>query len=210
MLSATYRQASDFRADAAAIDSENKLLWRYPRRRLESEAIRDSMLAVSGLLDPTMGGPGVFPRVPEGTEIQEGRHWRKSTGDADEHRASVYIFARRLVRYPMLQSFDTPLAIESCGRRQETVTADQALELMNGEASANFARALAKRVANDSGQSSASLVERAFRLTLGRAPSAAELERSQGFLAKQAKLGPAALDDLCLALLSSSEFLYID
>ncbi len=210
VLSATYRQASDFRADAAAIDSDNKLLWRYPRRRLESEAIRDSMLAVSGLLDRTMGGPGVFPRVPEGTEIQEGRHWRKSTGDADENRASVYIFARRLVRYPMLQSFDTPLAIESCGRRQETVTADQALELMNGEASANFARALAKRVANDSGQSSSALVERAFRLTLGRTPSPAELERSQGFLAKQAKLGPAALDDLCLALLSSSEFLYID
>lgn len=210
LLSATYRQASDFRADAAGIDNDNKLLWRYPRRRLESEAIRDSMLAVSGLLDRTMGGPGVFPSVPEGTEIQEGRHWRKSTGAADEYRASVYIFARRLVRYPMLQSFDTPLAIESCGRRQETVTADQALELMNGEATANFARALAKRVANDARQSSESLAERAFRLTLGRAPSASELSRSQAFLSKQAELGSAALEDLCLSLLSSSEFLYID
>ena len=168
------------------------------------------MLAVSGLLDRTMGGPGVFPSVPEGTEIQEGRHWRKSTGAADEYRASVYIFARRLVRYPMLQSFDTPLAIESCGRRQETVTADQALELMNGEATANFARALAKRVANDAGQSSESLAERAFRLTLGRAPSAAELLRSQTFLSQQAGLGSGALEDLCLSLLSSSEFLYID
>ena len=210
LLSATYRQASDFRAEAAAIDNDNKLLWRYPRRRLESEAIRDSMLAVSGLLDRTMGGPGVFPSVPEGTEIQEGRHWRKSTGDADEYRASVYIFARRLVRYPMLQSFDTPLAIESCGRRQETVTADQALELMNGDAAANFARALAKRVANDAGQSAEALAERAFRLALGRAPSASELSRSQAFLTKQAGLGSGALDDLCLSLLSSSEFLYID
>jgi len=205
VLSATYAQASDFRADAAAIDSDNKLLWRYPRRRLESEAIRDSMLAVSGLLDPTMGGPGVFPKAPEGTEIQEGRHWRKSRGAEDEYRASVYIFARRLVRYPMLQSFDTPLAIESCGRRQETVTADQALELMNGEASANFARALAKRVANDAGQSNEALVERAFRLTLGRAPSASEMIRSREFLVKE-----KSLDDLCLGLLSSSEFLYID
>ncbi|MFN0106616.1 MAG: DUF1549 and DUF1553 domain-containing protein [Bryobacteraceae bacterium] len=205
VLSATYRQASGFREDAAAIDSDNKLLWRYPRRRLESEAIRDSMLAVSGLLDPTMGGPGVFPRVPDGTEIQEGRHWRKSKGDADEYRASVYIFARRLVRYPMLQSFDTPLAIESCGRRQETVTADQALELMNGEASANFARALAKRVANDAGQSGDALVERAFRLTLGRPPSPSEMQRSRDYLTKQ-----QSLEDLCLALLSSSEFLYID
>ncbi len=213
VLSATYRQGSEFSEQAAAVDSDNKLLWRYPRRRLESEAIRDSMLAVSGLLDRTMGGPGVFPAVPKGTEIQEGRHWRKSNGDADEYRASVYIFARRLVRYPMLQSFDSPLAIESCGRRQETVTPDQALELMNGAPAANFARALARRVSNDAGQSDSALVERAYRLSLGRAPSAAEMARSQAFLASQAKLagGPAgALDDLCLSLLSSSEFLYID
>jgi hypothetical protein len=213
VLSATYGQSSDFQEVAAKADSENKLLWRYPRRRLESDSIRDSMLAVSGLLDRTMGGPGVFPAVPKGTEIQEGRHWRKSKGAEDEYRASVYIFARRLVRYPMLQSFDTPLAFESCGRRQETVTADQALELMNGEATANFARALARRVANDGGQTNDALTERAYRLTLGRAPTAAELERGRQFLTAQAKLanGPAgALDDLCLSLLSSSEFLYID
>ena len=213
VLSATYRQSSDFRQEAATIDPDNKMLWRYPRRRLEAEAIRDSMLAVSGLLDRTIGGPGVFPRAPEGTEIQAGRHWRKSTGDADEYRRSVYTFARRLVRYPMLQSFDAPLAFESCGMRQQTVTADQALELMNGEATAGFARALARRVANDPGQSAEALVERAFRLTLGRAPSAAEADRSREFLQKQAQLAggePAALDDLALALLSSSEFLYID
>jgi hypothetical protein len=213
VLSATYRQSSEFREAASTIDPDNKLLWRYPRRRLEAESIRDSMLAVSGLLDRTMGGPGVFPSVPEGTEIQKGRHWRKSTGDADEYRASVYIFARRLVRYPMLESFDAPLAFESCGRRQQTVTADQALELMNGEASAKFARALARRIANDAGQSPQALVERAYRLTLGRTPSAAELSRGQEFLAKQAALAggeSGALDDLALALLSSSEFLYID
>jgi hypothetical protein len=213
VLSATYRQASHYREDAAALDSGNRLLWRYPRRRLEGEAIRDSMLAVSGLLDSKMGGPGVFPRVPKGTEIQEGRHWRKSNGPEDEYRASVYIFARRLVRYPMLQSFDAPLALESCGRRQETVTPDQALELMNGDAASGFARALAKRVANDEGQGSEALVDRAFRLTLGRKPSATESERSREFLATQAKLAggmPGALEDLCLSLLSSSEFLYID
>ncbi|MBI4902164.1 MAG: DUF1553 domain-containing protein [Acidobacteria bacterium] len=204
LLSATYRQSSAFRESAANIDNDNKLLWRYPRRRLEAESIRDSMLAVSGLLDPTMGGPGVFPAVPKGTEIQEGRHWRKSTGPTDEYRASVYIFARRLVRYPMLESFDAPLAFESCGRRQETVTADQALELMNGAAAANFAQALARRVANDAGQSPDALVERAFRLTLGRAPTPKETARSREFLSQ------STLDDLCLSLLSSSEFLYID
>lgn len=204
LLSSTYRQSSDYRAEAAAVDGEDKLLWRYPRRRLESEAIRDSMLSVSGLLDPAMGGPGVFPTAPEGTEIQAGRHWKNSTGPADEYRASIYIFARRLVRYPMLQSFDSPLAIESCGRRQETVTPDQALELMNGTATAGFAKALAARVANDAGQTPDALAERAFRLTLGRAPSAAEVKRSREFLAG------SPLEDLCLSLLSSSEFLYID
>lgn len=213
VLSATYRQSSEFRPEASAVDSDNKLLWRYPRRRLEAESIRDSMLAVSGLLDRTMGGPGVFPSVPAGTEIQEGRHWRKSTGDADEYRASVYIFARRLVRYPMLESFDAPLAFESCGRRQETVTADQALELMNGQATSKFAQALARRVGNDPGQSQDSLAERAYRLTLGRAPTEAELQRSREFLTLQTKLAvgaQGALEDLCLNLLSSSEFLYID
>jgi hypothetical protein len=213
LLSTTYMQASGFRQDAAEKDSDNKLLWRYPRRRLEAEAIRDSMLAVSGLLDRTMGGPGVFPAVPKGTEIQEGRHWKKANGPADEYRASVYIFARRLVRYPMLQSFDAPLAIESCGRRQDTVTPDQALEMMNGSAAAGFAKALAARVANDAGQSPDALVDRAFRLTLGREPAADERAQSVAFLAKQGPLAggqKGALEDMCLSLLSSSEFLYID
>lgn len=213
LLSATYMQSSDFRADAAEEDRSNRFLWRYPRRRLEAEAIRDSMLAVSGLLDRTMGGPGVFPVVPAGTEIQEGRHWKKPLGPADENRASVYIFARRLVRYPMLQSFDAPLAIESCGRRQETVTPDQALEMMNGQAAARMAKALAARVANDAGQSPEALVERAIRLTFGREASAKERARGREFLDKQSALAggmQGALEDMSLSLLSSNEFLYID
>ncbi len=207
LLSATYRQSSAFRADAAEADVDNKLLWRYPRRRLEAEAIRDSMLAVSGLMDPAMGGPGVFPTAPAGTEIQEGRHWRKSSGPADEYRRSVYIFARRLGRYPMLESFDAPLAFESCGRRQETITPDQALELMNGPAVGGYAKALAARVANDSGQTPAALINRAYRLALGRAPTDKEAARNQEFLAHG---GEGALEDLALSLLSASEFLYID
>lgn len=213
VLSVAYRQSSDYRAEAAALDPDNKLLWRYPRRRLEAEAIRDSMLYVSGLLSRKMGGPGVFPKVPQGTEIQEGRHWKENATEEDENRASVYIFARRLLRYPMLQSFDAPLAIESCDRRQETVTTDQALELMNGEATARFAKALADRVANDSGQDHRALVSRAFRLALGHTPSAAEADRSLEFLARQSTLAgglDGALEDLCLSLLSTSEFLYVD
>lgn len=205
LLSATYRQSSAPREEAASVDPENKLLWRYPRRRLEAESIRDSMLEVSGLLDKKMGGPGVFPTAPAGTEIQEGRHWKKSRGPEDEYRRSVYIFARRLVRYPMLESFDAPLAFESCGRRQQTVTPDQALELMNGSSAHTFAKALAARIANDQGQNAEDLAERSYRLALGRPATTVERERAKQFLA-----GPGKLEDLALALLSSSEFLYID
>ena len=67
LLSNTYQQSSDFEAKAAEVDPDNNLIWRYPRHRLEAEAIRDSMLSISGLLNPQMGGPGVFPPVPEGT-----------------------------------------------------------------------------------------------------------------------------------------------
>jgi hypothetical protein len=213
VLSATYMQDSAYREAAAAVDPENKLLWRYPRRRLEAEAIRDSMLFVSGVLDETMGGPGVFPTAPKGTEIQEGRHWKKSRGAVDEYRRSVYTFNRRLVRYPMLEAFDAPLAFESCGRRQETVTPDQALELMNGTPAATFAKALAARVANDQGLDDSALVDRAFRFALTRSPQPVERERSLAFLAKQEKLAgskQAALTDLCLSLLSTNEFLYIE
>jgi hypothetical protein len=197
LLSATYRQASEYREAAAKVDGENKLLWRYPRRRLEAEPIRDAMLFVSGLLNPTMGGPGVFPTAPEGTEIQAGRHWKESRGPEDEYR--------RMVRFPMLESFDAPLAFESCGRRQETVTPDQALELMNGQSIHTFARALAARIANDAGQSPEALAERAYRLTLGRAPTGAEVARAAALLA-----GPGTLEDLAQSLLATSEFLYID
>lgn len=205
MLSATYRQSSEFNEASAQADNDNKLLWRYPRRRLEAESVRDSMLFVSGLLDPKMGGPGVFPTAPDGTEIQAGRHWKKSRGPEDEYRRSVYIFARRLVRYPMLESFDAPLAFESCGRRQQTVTPDQALELMNGQATHTFAKALASRVANDEGQSPEAIAGRAYKLTLGRTPTPAEMQRATAFLS-----GPGRPEDLAQALLSSSEFLYID
>lgn len=205
LLSATYRQGSEYREGAAKADGENKLLWRYPRRRLEAEPIRDSMLFVSGLLNPAIGGPGVFPTAPEGTEIQAGRHWKKSRGPEDEYRRSVYIFARRLVRFPMLESFDAPLAFESCGRRQETVTPDQALELMNGQSIHTFARALASRIGNDAGQSPEALAERAYRLTLGRAPTANERQGAIALLS-----GPGKLEDLAQALLATSEFLYID
>jgi hypothetical protein len=111
LLSNTYQQSSEFQKEAAAVDPDDKLLWRFNRRRLEGESIRDSMLATSGLLNAKMGGPGVFPPLPEGVETRGG--WKKNEEKSEALRRSVYVFVRRNTRYPMFESFDMPDSLES-------------------------------------------------------------------------------------------------
>jgi hypothetical protein len=211
LLSATWQQSSAYRADAAAVDADNKLLWRFNRRRLEGEAIRDSMLEVAGLLNKKMYGPGVFPPLPPGMTTRGG--WNHQEDAAQAQRRSVYIFVRRNTRYPMLEAFDMPDTHESCARRNNTVSAMQALELLNNELVVGYARGFAARVANDSGLSTEAQVERAYRLAYGRAPSAEEIAGGRRFLERQAALvadGEAALVDFCHVLLNSNEFLYLN
>ncbi len=212
MLSATYRQSSLSREDGAKEDPENKLLWKFSRRRLEGEAVRDSMLAVSGLLNPKMGGPGLFPPLPDGALPKGYKLWNVDEQEPDHYRRSVYIFVRRNLRYPMFQSFDMPDTHESCARRQTSTTPDQALELMNGKLIANYAKAFAQRVANDRGLDSKAQAERALRLAFARPVKGEEIEEAANFLEKQERLAgsrEAALSDLCHTLLSSNEFLYL-
>lgn len=213
LMSATYGQSSNTRAEAEKIDPENKLLWKFTRRRLEGESIRDSMLATSGMLNTKMGGPGVFPPLPDGV-LPKGYQLWKATPDSDENlRRSVYIFVRRNLRYPMFQSFDMPDTHDSCARRQATVTPDQALELMNGKLVHEWARAFARRVDNDRGIDTKTKAERALRMAYTRAPNAEEVAIAAAFLNKQEKIAGSpegALEDLCHTLLSSNEFLYIN
>jgi len=190
LLSNTYQQSSDFRAAAAETDSDDKLLWRYPRHRLEAEAIRDSMLSVSGLLNPQMGGPGVFPPVPAGTlsdlsATAAAGGWKTEKDPAQNNRRSVYIFVRRNLRYPMLQEFDSANTFESCDYRKPTVTPSQSLDLLNNDLVLDWARSFAGRVLNDSGLSADAQVQRAFKLAYGRAPTAEEQKIASDFLAKQ-------------------------
>ncbi len=154
LLSNTYQQSSDFRASAAEGDPDDALLWRYPRHRLEAEAIRDSMLSVSGLLNPQMGGPGVFPPVPAGTisdlsATAAAGGWKTEKDAAQNNRRSVYIFVRRNLRYPMLQEFDSANTFESCDYRKPTVTPSQSLDLLNNDLVLDWARSFAGRVLND-------------------------------------------------------------
>jgi hypothetical protein len=212
VLSATYQQSSLHREDAAAVDPENKLLWHFQRRRLEGEAVRDSMLSVAGLLNTKMGGPGVFPPLPEGATVKGYALWKTTPEAADANRRSVYVFVRRNLRYPMFQSFDMPDTHESCARRQETVTPDQALELLNGRLIQEWAAAFAQRVANDQGLDTRAKAERALKIAFQRPATAKEVDMASQFLARQEKTAgspAAALEDLCHTLLSSNEFLYI-
>ncbi len=232
MLSNTYRQSSAYNPDAAKMDPQNKLVWRYNRHRLEGEVIRDAALEVSGLLNLKMGGPGVFPPLPPGVDPRGG--WKKNEDPSETVRRSVYIFVRRNTRYPMLEIFDMPDTHESCGRRNVTVTAPQALELLNNDLVLDWARAFAGRVLNDQGLTLEEQVDRAWKLAFSRTPTAQERQHAMEWLnrhtpilanrlAKDEKVPlpddlpqgtdaarAAAMVDLCHMLLNSNEFVYVN
>ena len=232
MLSNTYQQASKFNEEAAKVDPEDKLVWRYNRHRLEGESIRDAMLQVSGRLNMKMGGRGVFPPMPEGVDPRGG--WKKNEDPAETQRRSVYTFVRRNTRYPMFEVFDMPDTHESCPRRNTTITAPQALELLNNKLVLDWARSLAGRVLNDGGLTPEAQVDRAYRLAFTRTPTEAERKTALDFLSRQStilaermaaddttpvpdnipagveKVRAAAFVDLCHALLNSNEFVYVN
>lgn len=209
VMSATYQQSSALNEASAKIDPDNKLMWRFNRRRLEGEAIRDSILAVAGDLNTRMYGPGVFPPLPAGMVSRGG--WKKNEDEADSSRRSVYIFVRRNTRYPMIEAFDMPDTHESCARRNNTVTPMQALELMNNDLVLGWSRDFARRVKNDQGLSIDNQIDRAWGLAYSRPATEDEKKMAAEFLQKQQAAGSAApLGDLCHTLLNSNEFLYIN
>jgi Protein of unknown function (DUF1549)/Protein of unknown function (DUF1553) len=230
VLSKAYQQSSAFNAVAGKEDPRDKLLWRFPRERLEGEVIRDAALAVSGLLSEKMGGPSIFPELPAGAGRPRGG-WTPSEAE-ERNRRSVYVFVRRNARYPMLEEFDMPDTHESCGRRNKTITAPQAMSMLNGQVSLEWAQAFAGRLLADSGSDVNGQMDMAFRLAFGRHPDGFEKDTVQTFfqtqhqlLADRATAGEklalpkvmpsgydpiqaAALVDFCQMLLNSNEFVY--
>ncbi|HEX4607066.1 MAG TPA: DUF1549 and DUF1553 domain-containing protein [Urbifossiella sp.] len=188
VLSATYRQAQ---AAPHAADPDNRLLGRMPRRRLEAEAIRDSVLAAAGTLNPQLGGPSVkVPLEPEVydlifTEGEPDGLW-PVTPDATQHvRRSVYLFNKRNVRIPLFEAFDQPDTLNSCAVRPVSTFAPQALILMNGPFAQDQGKVLAARLARDAGPDPAKQVEMLYRRTIGRAPTMAEQQLAAEFLREQ-------------------------
>jgi hypothetical protein len=211
VTSAVYRQASGpIPTRVREVDPENRLLSRQTMRRLDGETIRDAMLAVSGRLNPAMGGPGVFPPLPnELTRLSsKGAVWPVSTRIRDQDRRSLYVFVRRNLRYPFFESFDRPDTNASCPRRSVTTIAPQALSMLNGQLSVGAARAFAARVEREIGSGSEIelKVRRAYMLALGRPPDRTERAFARTFLNTEG----TTFSDYCLALLNLNEFIYVD
>ncbi len=191
VTSATYRQSSKVTPELLEKDPENRLLARGPRFRLPAEMIRDQALAVSGLLNGEIGGPGVFPYQPKGLweEMAFGdgfsaQEYKQSTGK-DLYRRSLYTFWKRTVPPPSLATFDAPDREKCIARRTLTNTPLQALVLLNDTTYVEAARALAERALREGGKNANSRISYAFRLATARKPVAAEVRALRELLQKQ-------------------------
>ena len=182
MLSNTYQQSSQHPQQKSyeELDFENRRIWRQNRRRLDAESLRDAMLAVNGQLNRSFGGEGFYPRMSsealEGLS-RKGNSWGRSTIQ-DRRRRSIYMVTKRSRLLPLMKTFDFADTTLPCAQRDVTTVAPQALALMNNHFVHSQSRALAQRVADDAGFEPRDQVVRAWRLTLGRSPSAGELSGS--------------------------------
>jgi hypothetical protein len=217
LTSRAYRQSSRV-ADPPTIDPENLLLWRMPLRRLESEIIRDSALAVSGRLDRSIGGPPVpIKPLPDGMVVVETQNL---PAGANPFRRSLYLVSRRNYQPTELSVFDQPLLATNCTRRTSAAVALQSLTMLNGDFLASQAEHFSRRVIAAAPEEPQQ-IELAFKLALARPPAADEIDLAHGLLARQrerilAQAGVTAdqardqaLFHLCLMLLNTNEFLYV-
>ncbi len=188
VTSATYRQSSRARPELATIDSNNRLLARQSRLRLDAELVRDVALSTSGLLSQKIGGPPVFPPQPDGvmTLGQSKREW-KASGNEDRYRRALYTYFWRATPHPALVVFDAPDAFSACTRRLRSNTPLQALTLLNDQQFYEFAEALAKRAMSSPAKNDRERIDSTFRLCLGRKPSTAEEQRLEQLLEQQVK-----------------------
>jgi hypothetical protein len=191
LLSSTYRQSSDERADVAKVDPENKLLAVYPRKRLEAEEIRDSLLYASGLLVDKVGGPSVFPPILKSGDVGKSqdfagnRAWSVSEDKEDWYRRSIYVFTRRSFPYPITQSFDPANPNNPHHKRDVTTTPLQALTLFNSEIVFDWTQALAGRVINEAGPNEDAQLNRVYEILFARQPSKTERVALKQFLADE-------------------------
>jgi hypothetical protein len=201
LTSATWRQSSAPRASALKVDAGCRLLWRFPPRRLEAEAIRDSILAVSGNIDRTAGGPSFYLHDVDRENVY---HYQpKEAFGPEESRRMVYAFKVRMEQDGIFGAFDCPDGSLVMPRRSVSTTPLQALNLFNSPFIVGQAGRFAERLHRDAGDEVPDQVRCAWWLAFGRAPEAAELAGAEAFVGEQ------SLAAFCRAVLNANEFLFI-
>jgi mono/diheme cytochrome c family protein len=204
VTSSTYRQASAVNGDQAKADAENAYYWRMNRRKLEAEAVRDAVLAAAGKLDRTMGGPGFQDFVIEKPEHSP--HYEYDKHDPDDprsHRRSVYRFLVRSQQEPFMVALDCADPSMRVDRRNESVSALQALALLNDDFMVTMAKHFAERLGRSGGDLSAR-VGRAFDEALGRPATSAEMAALTDYARAY------GLANLCRVLFNLNEFVFVD
>ena len=186
VTSETYRQASRVSPELYEKDQYNRLLAHAPRLRVEGEVVEDIALSVSGLLNPKIGGPSIYPPVPAsvGDTVYGGFTWPETKG-ADRYRRAMYTFAKRSLPFPSLSAFDAPSGETSCPRRVRSNTPLQALTTLNEKTFVESAQTLALRVMKEGGVTDQNRVAFAFELCTGRKPTPAETEKFLKFWREQ-------------------------
>jgi hypothetical protein len=205
MTSEAYRMASAYENAAdRQQDPQNQYLWRYRAQRLDAEVVRDSILAVSGGINLTIGGPPVFPSLPKEllTSVSTGV-WKKEEDGPASWRRSVYVYRKRGLVFPMFQVFDLPEQNVAAGARTVSTVPTQALTLLNDASVLRQAQLFADRVKKEAGDDPANQIDLAYRIALTRPPTQTELAVALDAIKTQ------SLVDLTDVLLNLNEFVYI-
>jgi hypothetical protein len=212
LLSNAYRQSSvsPMEKIASEKDSENSLLWKYSRRRLEAEELRDALLAVSGRLNLKAGGPSFMPSIDPDLvlSLKRPQYWVATRDKSEYDRRTLYMIFKRNLRLPFEEVFDAPDTLLSCARREQSTHAPQALELLNGQTSNELAAAFAARIMKERTTPS-ERIDFAFRTAAGRSPTANERMLALKFLADEAN-DPARMKEFALAVFNLNAFLYVN
>ena len=225
LLSSTYQQESRNREDTFAVDPENRYFWRANRQRMDAEVLRDTILQLSGELNGQAGGPGIrLPLNPELARLQYKGSWHHHPDPAQHLRRSVYVFVKRNNRPALMESFDSPSTMASCGKRSHSIHAGQALALLNSNLSQRKSLRWATVLRNELGRKPAHCIQRVYQQALSRPPTQQELKIGQKYLADQQSLIAAdrregamlagddellALADYCQMIMNLDEFLYV-
>ena len=216
MTSQAYQRSSAGQEEALAKDPMNNAFWRFDMRRLTAEEIRDSILAVTGVLNPKMYGPGVYVDIPKEVlagQSVPGSGWGQSPPE-EQARRSIYIHVKRSLMTPILESFDIAETDRSAPVRFATVQPTQALGMLNGSFLNQQAGVFASRLKRECPEDPAAQVRRAISLATSRVPSSTEIERGIGLIRalkqEDGASSDSALRYFCLLVLNLNEMVYLD